>query len=205
MSFHRARYFEITILASVLILAGIAITTSIGFERAQGCKDQADIFIPAVEKCGKPVLPVANTTSKSVPEGTFLGTIRIPSIDKKVNIFQGTTEDVLSRGVGHFVHSVMPGVKDNSVLAGHRDTVFSNLGKVKVGAFILITTQNGTFIYKVHRLRIVEANDRTVIVPTPEATLTLSTCYPFSFIGHAPKRYIVSATLVPNEAVSSAA
>jgi sortase A len=68
-----------------------------------------------------------------------------------------------------------------------------------MGAFILITTKNGTFIYKVNRIRIVDKSDRTVIVPTPSATLTLSTCYPFRYIGNAPKRYIVQAKLIPPE------
>ena len=90
----------------------------------------------------------------------------------------------------------MPGVKDNSVLAGHRDSVFSKLGKLVRGDLIIIKTSSGTFKYSVTRMRIVLANDRTVIVPTPTATLTLSTCYPFHFIGPAPKRYIVSAQLL---------
>jgi sortase A len=120
-----------------------------------------------------------------------------------MNIFQGTDSRALSKGVGHYLHSVMPGVADNSVLAGHRDTVFSHLDRVKVGDFIIIGTEEGTYIYQVHRLRIVDKNDRTVIVPTKQATLTLSTCYPFRFIGNAPKRYIVQATLIPpEEAVS---
>jgi sortase A len=90
----------------------------------------------------------------------------------------------------------MPGVKDNSVISGHRDTVFSNLGKVKIGARIVITVESGRYVYQVERIRIVSSNDRTVIVPTEEATLTLSTCYPFIFVGNAPERYIVVAKLL---------
>jgi sortase A len=112
-----------------------------------------------------------------------------------VNIFEGTSEAELSKGVGHFIQSVMPGVSDNSVLSGHRDTVFSKLGRVRLGAKIKITVESGTYIYTVNRIRIVSSDDRTVIVPTERATLTLSTCYPFTFIGNAPKRYIVIAVL----------
>jgi len=122
--------------------------------------------------------------------------MNIPAINKTVNIFQGTDEKELTAGVGHFLGSVLPGVIDNSVFAGHRDTVFSNLGKVKMGSLIILKTQFGTFIYKVDRIRIVDQNDRTVIVPTTQATLTLSTCYPFEFVGSAPQRYIVSGSLL---------
>lgn len=128
--------------------------------------------------------------------GTFLGTINIPTINKTFNIFEGTESKQLDKGVGHYVKSVMPGLSDNTVLAGHRDTVFAELGKVKLGELIKIRVREGSFTYKVSAIRIVGKNDRTVIVPTPEATLTLSTCYPFTYIGNAPKRYIVSAKLI---------
>ncbi len=104
--------------------------------------------------------------------------------------------ELVEKGVGHFVGSVMPGIKDNTVLAGHRDSVFSKLGKLVVGDLVTISTSDGTFIYSVTKTRIVLPTDKTVIVPTPNATLTLITCYPFYYIGSAPKRYIVSADLV---------
>jgi sortase A len=75
------------------------------------------------------------------------------------------------------------------------------LYQIGLGDYVVIGTRDGTFIYEVNRLRIVNKNDRTVIVPTDSATLTLSTCYPFRYFGNAPKRYIVSATLLPPEYV----
>jgi sortase A len=91
----------------------------------------------------------------------------------------------------------MPGQSDNTVIAGHRDTVFSSLGKIRKGASIVITTRDGIFTYLVTGTRIVGKNDRTVIVPTESATVTLSTCYPFRFVGSAPKRFVVTGTLAP--------
>jgi len=85
---------------------------------------------------------------------------------------------------------------DNTVLAGHRDTVFARLGKIKKGEEITIITKDGTFIYRVSGIRIVKANDRTVIVPSKFAPLTISTCYPFRYFGSAPYRFIVSADLI---------
>ena len=147
-----------------------------------------------IAKLDHPV--IANTGYTPVKLGEIIGIITIPKLSETYPIVQGTDDKDLKAGVGHFVGSVMPGVKDNTVLAGHRDTVFSKIGKLKIGNLIIIKTRSGTFNYSVMRTRIVLADDRTVIVPTPTATLTLITCYPFYYIGSAPDRYIVSAKLV---------
>ncbi len=147
-----------------------------------------------IAKLSNPV--VANAVYSPVKLGEVIGIITIPKLSETYPIVQGTDDNSLKHGVGHFVNSVMPGAKDNTVLAGHRDTVFSKLGRLKLGDLIVIKTSSGTFNYSVTRTRIVLANDKTVIVPTPTATLTLSTCYPFYYIGSAPDRYIVSAKLV---------
>jgi len=128
--------------------------------------------------------------------GEIIGIINIPKLSEVYPIVQGTDDQSLKKGVGHYVGSVMPGEKDNSVLSGHRDSVFSKLGKLVAGDLVIIKTSAGTFTYSVTKTRIVLADDRTVIVPTPTATLTLSTCYPFFFIGSAPKRFIVTAQLI---------
>lgn len=132
--------------------------------------------------------------------GDNIGNLLIPSIDATLPIFHGTDEDELLKGVGHFAGSVLPGEKDNSVLSGHMDTVFRRLGEVGKGDLLVVETAAGTFTYKVRRTRIVDADDRTVIVPKPKATLTVSTCYPFDFIGSdAPERFILVADLVSAE------
>jgi sortase A len=140
------------------------------------------------------------TQSKFTPIklGEIIGVISIPKLAETYPIVQGTDDKDLKLGVGHYVDSVMPGVKDNSVLSGHRDSVFSKLGQLKKGDLVIVRTSSGTFTYQVRKSWIVLANDRTVIVPTPTATLTLTTCYPFFYIGSAPKRFIVSADLVQN-------
>jgi sortase A len=134
--------------------------------------------------------------------GQLIGTLTIPRIRSSLPIIEGTGAKELRRGVGHYVGSVIPGVSDNSVLAGHRDSVFRKLGEVKIGDLITVKNDYGSFVYEVHKIRIVKANDRTVIVPTADAILTLSTCYPFRYIGNAPNRYIVQAGLVMGEAIA---
>jgi len=136
------------------------------------------------------------SSKKAMVQGDLIGTLTIAALQATLPIYEGTDDNSLKRGVGHFVGSVMPGVQDNSVLSGHRDSVFEHIGSLKLGNLLVVNTANGTFTYKIVKFRIVAANDRTVIVPTPTAVLTLTTCYPFIFFGSAPKRFIVSADMV---------
>ena len=132
-------------------------------------------------------------------EGENIGTLTIPTLNRTLPIFQGTTTKELSKGAGHFIESALPGENNNSVISGHRDTAFRQLDKIKIDDLLIVETSAGIFTYKVTGTRIVEANDQTVIVYTDHAVLTLTTCYPFHYIGSAPKRYIVSADLIQNE------
>lgn len=128
--------------------------------------------------------------------GDLMGELIIPKLGASLPIIHGTDEDELEQGVGHYADSVLPGQSDNSVLSGHRDTVFRELGKVGKGDEFIVHTADGTFTYRVRQVRIVDEDDRTVIVPKPRATLTVSTCYPFDFVGYAPERYILVADLI---------
>lgn len=131
--------------------------------------------------------------------GEKFGELYIPKLKATLPIYEGTNEEELEKGVGHYVGSVLPGENDNSVLSGHRDTVFRKLGDVGEGDWLVVRTAAGEFKYKVNKVRIVDEDDRTVIVPKPRATLTVSTCYPFEYIGSAPQRYILVAYLVSKE------
>jgi sortase A len=132
-------------------------------------------------------------------EGENIGSLTIPTLKRKLPIIQGTGAKELKKGVGHFAQSVLPGEVDNCVLSGHRDTVFSQLDNIKIGDQLIIETSAGTFKYEVKGTRIVHADDKTVIVSTDHAVLTLTTCYPFYALGNAPDRYIVSADLVDSK------
>ncbi|MFB6469039.1 class D sortase [Cytobacillus sp. Hz8] len=131
--------------------------------------------------------------------GDEIGQLEIPKLKSTLPIYHGSDEDELEKGVGHYAKSVLPGENDNTVLSGHRDTVFRRLGEIKIGDQLIIQTSAGKFTYKVKKTKIVDKNDRTIIVPKPRATLTVSTCYPFNYIGSAPKRYILIANLIKSE------
>jgi len=128
--------------------------------------------------------------------GNKLGVLSIPSLGQTFPIVEGTSASELKRGVGHFHGSVMPGGADNCVLSGHRDTVFVKLGQLKKGDRLIVTTAAGKFTYKITQIRIVRADDKTVVVHSDHAVLTVSTCYPFRFIGSAPNRFVLVADLV---------
>ena len=132
-------------------------------------------------------------------EGDVIGSLSIKAIELQASVIQGTGSDALKEGVGHFTQSVLPGEADNCVLSGHRDTFFQRLGELEFGDVVIVQTSAGIFTYEVSGTRIVDKDDKTVIVPTDHAVLTLTTCYPFIRVGPSPDRYIVSADLIASE------
>ena len=128
--------------------------------------------------------------------GEQYGAFSISSLGLHIPVYYGANPDQLKIGIGQIERTALPGENNNTILSGHRDTVFRQLEKVAVGDVLSISTYAGQFTYKVRKIRIVDKDDRTVIVPKPKATLTVITCYPFGFFGHAPKRYVIIADLV---------
>lgn len=128
--------------------------------------------------------------------GSYLGKILIPSIALEYPLVHGDDAQDLRKGVGHDPGTTLPGEDGNVILSGHRDTVFRNLGNVKIGDMITLETFYGTFSYQASNIRIVDGEDRTVIVSSEKEMLTIYTCYPFNYIGSAPKRYVITADFV---------
>ncbi len=197
----RGRLPMISILSLILIVIGLGCISGVMFnvweqstrqnklmeDSFNQVKSVSDIGKPAPDKVLYPSYPVY---------GDVIGSLTIPTLNKKLPIIQGTSVEELNKGVGHFTQSVLPGEEDNCVLSGHRETVFRQLGKLQVGDQLIVQTSAGTFTYEVNGTRIVHADDKTVIIPIDHAVLTLITCYPFNTPGYFPDRYIVSANLV---------
>lgn len=130
----------------------------------------------------------------SFQNGQTIGILQIPAIGKELPIVEGTNEDALKYGVGHYTGTVYPGQKDQILLSGHRDTVFTGLDKLQTGDLIIVEMQHGSFTYTVTDTTIVDEKDTSIIHSTaPNEMLILSTCYPFRYIGNAPERYIIYA------------
>jgi sortase A len=132
--------------------------------------------------------PVANLS--------VIGEITIPTVALSAIVVQGDSPAVLQRAVGHLRETALPGERGNIVLAAHRDTFFRPLERVRVGDAIRLRTLAGEFVYLVEWTAVVRPNDVHVIAPTDHDTLTLITCFPFSFIGAAPERFVVRARAV---------
>lgn len=126
--------------------------------------------------------------------GDTIGLLYIPKLDRDLPIIEGTNPEELDRGVGHYLGTAFPGQKDQIVLSGHRDTVFRNFDQLVIGDTFVLKLPYGTFEYEIFDTEIVPADDTTVIRSTaPEEILTVTTCYPFYFIGNAPDRFIFYA------------
>jgi sortase A len=124
-----------------------------------------------------------------------LALLRIPSIDLEVPVHDGEDELTLNRAVGRIDGTALPGEPGNLGIAGHRDGFFRGLKDVKPEDLIELETLSATYRYRVDELLIVDPTDTEVLDPTAEPAITLVTCYPFYYVGSAPRRFIVRATL----------
>jgi sortase A len=135
-----------------------------------------------------------NFTEFAPETGETFGILHIPKLEADLPIVEGTDEDELAKGVGHYKGTAFPTQNDQIVLSGHRDTVFRNIGELDVGDLFIVKLPYGEFSYEIIKTKIVDADNTDVISSTsPKEVLTLSTCYPFNFIGDAPERYIITA------------
>jgi sortase A len=140
------------------------------------------------------------------PRRSVIGRLEIPRLNLAVMVREGADEGTLSRAVGHIPGTALPGNIGNVGLAGHRDTFFRALRNIQADDMISLETTAGTYRYVVKSTRIVTPRDVSVLKASGGETLTLVTCYPFYYVGSAPKRFIVHAALLrqaPPEAAAS--
>ena len=126
------------------------------------------------------------------PSG-LIGAMEIPRLRLSATVIEGDDDSALKVAIGHLSETPMPWEDGNSAFAAHRDTFFRPLKDVAVGDVIRVTTPHGEFEYRVRETLIVNPKDVWVLDSTARPTLTLITCYPFSYVGHAPQRFIVRA------------
>jgi sortase A len=124
----------------------------------------------------------------------LLGRLRIPRLNVTAMVREGADSATLRRAVGHIPGTALPGHAGNVALAGHRDTFFRALRNIKKDDTIDFETESGTYQYVVESTKIVAPRDVGVLAASRDKSLTLVTCYPFYYVGSAPKRFIVRAT-----------
>ena len=137
-----------------------------------------------------PAQPESSPEQSDVP----LAVLRIPKIRLEVPVLEGTDNLTLNHAVGRIAGTARLGEPGNIGIAGHRDGFFRGLKDVTVGDTVELKSLTGTVAYKVDQVSIVAPRDVSVLNPKPGPSLTLVTCYPFYFVGNAPRRYIVSAS-----------
>ena len=130
--------------------------------------------------------------------GFPLGRIEIRSIGLTAMVMEGDDDRTLRRAVGHIPGTPLPGQPGNVALTGHRDTFFRGLRNIHKDDEITLTTLRGAYRYRVDSTQVVEPDDTQVLSATAHDFLTLVTCYPFYFVGSAPKRFIVRAHRITN-------
>jgi len=147
-----------------------------------------------------------STTENELGEGEIIGRLEVPDLNFSVMVLEGVGDEVLAAGAGHVSGTPIPGTRQggNVAIAGHRDTYFRGLQKIGPGQRIRFTTAAGTFEYAVTGTEVVQPSDTEVMESHGFSELTLITCYPFSFIGPAPERFVVHAKAIRDTSLESA-
>jgi sortase A len=137
------------------------------------------------------------TAPSSLAIGQPIGTLEIARVGLSGVVIEGDEDSVLDRAIGHLPDTPLPWQTGNSALAAHRDALFRPLKDVRLGDILRLRTPHGDFDYLVRETLIVKPDDVWVLDPTPVSMLTLISCWPFNYIGHAPERFIVRAERIP--------
>lgn len=177
----------------LIFYAILAANTALYQRRA---KAEIDRMIAERSLSGAPVLvhPVALAPAVPVLPGEMIGRVDVPRLKLSAAVAEGDDDATLGKAVGHLPDTPLPWqMTGNVAFAAHRDGLFRPLKNIRINDEVRVITARGEFVYRVRKTQIVDPNDVWVVAPTPRPTLTLITCYPFSFIGHAPHRFIVQA------------
>ena len=138
--------------------------------------------------------PGIQTTDQPKPlPHAVVGRIEIPRLDLSAMVLEGVEDRDLLVGAGHIPGTALPGEEGNVGIAAHRDTFFRSLRRIAKNDQILLTTLGGSFKYLVASIEITTPDNPSVLQDSAQPTLTLITCYPFSFVGPAPDRFVVHA------------
>ncbi|HEV2665548.1 MAG TPA: class D sortase [Blastocatellia bacterium] len=182
---------------NVLLIIGLLALSYVGYALLDARLYQAEQARRFERELKETNLPRAKSSGIAVSEGSPLGRIEISAVGLTTMILEGTEEGTLQRAVGHIRGTPLPGQRGNVAIAGHRDTYFRGLRDIGVNDEITLTTLSGSYHYRVDSTKVVKPEETEVLKDDGADTLTLVTCYPFNFVGSAPKRFIVRARRIP--------
>jgi len=135
----------------------------------------------------------AHEAAVPLRHGEMIGRLEIPRVNVSVIVLEGADSSVLDVAAGHIPETALPGLSGNVGIAAHRDTFFRSLREIRAKDRLSFKTPAGIFQYGVESTEVVEPSDTGVLRQNAGEELTLVTCYPFNYIGSAPKRFIVHA------------
>jgi sortase A len=190
-------------LSRVLFAGGLILIGFVALNYARSCTREWEARNLSGEAPPRDLVKRASASRARAESTGDIGHLEIERLGLRAAIVEGIDSKSLVEGVGHVPGTAFPGEPDNSALAGHRDTHLAKLRKVEPGDRIRIQTADGVFLYEVDSAFVVRPNRGDLMGPTGRGTLTLITCYPFRWIGPAPKRFIVRASPVAARGASS--
>ncbi len=187
-----------TFFSSLLFfLAGAAIGIWLWSYARQAIDQKHDEETFASEQQAAPVQsPAASPKAAKAKNGAVVARLSIEKIHLRAMVREGSDDNTLDVALGHIPGTALPGQRGNVGVAGHRDRLFRRLAEVGRDDRIQLQTPAATYTYQVDDMAIVKPQALSVLAAGHGAQLTLVTCYPFDYIGSAPKRYIVKAHLV---------
>jgi len=183
----RAHQFFLWLGAAALAYAAGTVVYAGVYQRYQSWKFEREVAVIAVT----PPAPVDQVID--LREGDVVGRLEVPRIGMSLMVFQGIGERILTIGAGHVPSTSLPGADGNIAIAAHRDTFFRKLEGIRAGDAIRVSTVRQTYEFIVDSTEIVDPDDVQVMESRGRSELTLITCYPFYFVGAAPRRFIVHA------------
>ena len=195
---NRSRGLALLVIERLLLLVALAalgyVAGSLG--GAVLYQDYESRQLDALLRGTQPAAP-PSTTPAAVTR-RVLGRLEIPTLGVSTIVREGEDARTLQLAIGHIAGTALPGAPGNMGLAAHRDTFFRRLREINPGDVIRLVAVEGIYTYVVDSTQIVDPDDLWVLNPTPEPSLTLVTCYPFTYIGDAPERFVVKARLAPS-------
>jgi sortase A len=189
------RHLAARLLSWGLIVCGavlLVIGAETWFESQFAQSEEAESWRKAAAE-SHPVAEQHRDPSWTAQRGQAFAKLSIPRLGAEWYVMEGTGRRELRRGPGHVEGTAMPGEPGNAVIAGHRDTHFRVLKDIRQGDEIDVETPAGRHTYRVTKLSIVPPSDTRPLRPASGRVLNLVTCYPFYYVGPAPKRFIVRA------------
>jgi sortase A len=198
------KWMQRALFACAILLLGycaFAVMDAWNYQRRASADLDRLLSVPRPASVGT-LEPRSSGSAKRAPAmaGGLIGRMEIPRLRLSAMVAEGISKTTLRRAVGHIPGTALPGQSGNVGLAAHRDTFFRSLKDLRIKDEIEFSTLGGDFRYEVESLKVVAPDNVAVLAPSHENVLTMVTCYPFFYIGAAPRRFVVRARQVSPQA-----